>query len=187
MYRSDLKYGLSTQTGSHVALMIIGAIIFVVAFCGCCGAIRENSFLIGAVSHRTISLTMNAFILFSLIFYCSFQFSISLVLLIVIEISIGIFIYSNENKAKEYIIDGIKIEFEEYNNRTNLIAFNALQEDVNTSEKSFKKHSELISFFVLLSVWMLRYQWTRRLWTNLEEFIIACDMLSTHCKCLRQQ
>lgn len=80
-------------------MIIVGSIIFVIAFFGCCGAAKENSCLILTVSPNIL----NIMYYFYLIFYFNRQFSVLLILVFLFEVGIGIAGYIKHNDLKDIL------------------------------------------------------------------------------------
>lgn len=90
--------------GVSILLIALGGIIFIVAFFGCCGAIRKN----------VVMLTI---------------FIILLVMLLVIEIAAAITAYVYKNKVKDYVRDGMRHALDNYNDTKYKDAFDTVQKE----------------------------------------------------------
>lgn len=124
-------------------LMAIGAIVFIIAFLGCCGAIKENSCMVLTVSffnmlhfitERNIEFrtpfaykTKANLITFDH-FYIQIQFSLLLIVIILFEIGIGAFGYANKEELNTALDKGFNKTLHNY--EPNREAWDMVQSEV---------------------------------------------------------
>lgn len=48
----DLNMPIESLYVLAYTLMAVGAFVFIVGFCGCCGAVRESAWMLGVVSQQ---------------------------------------------------------------------------------------------------------------------------------------
>lgn len=90
-------------------LIAIGAIIFIIAFFGCCGAVKENFCMTVTVLmllYETIENEFNVLLL---------QFSTLLILIFVLEFAAGISGYVLRNQTGEYLTEKLTDSLQKYN------------------------------------------------------------------------
>ncbi|KAJ9576359.1 hypothetical protein L9F63_006771, partial [Diploptera punctata] len=75
--------------GSPIALIVVGSIVFIIAFYGCCGAIRESHCMI-------------------------ITFAIFLIVILIIEIAIGVVAFVNRDGYDEVITKNVEEMFGNY-------------------------------------------------------------------------
>jgi CD63 antigen len=118
-------------------LITIGAIIFVIAFFGCCGAYKENYCMVLTVSlFFGVNLSINR-LKNSSIFHL--QFSVLLGLVFVLELSAGISGYVLRNDTKQILMDSLNKTMPEYSNITahkdTVVMWDEIQERVRTIKR----------------------------------------------------
>lgn len=111
-------------------LIAIGSIIFIIAFFGCCGAIKENYCMIVTVSFCFLNCLINR----SLCFYFFFlQFSALMVLVFILELSAGISGYVLRSDAYEVLQDKMLKSMVNYNSTESevYLVWDQIQDKVN--------------------------------------------------------
>lgn len=92
-------------SGSPIALIVVGSIVFIIAFYGCCGAIRESHCMV-------------------------VTFAVFLLVILIAEIAIGIVAFVNKDGWDQPISDSLEKMFNEYNvNATITDDINKFQHD----------------------------------------------------------
>lgn len=101
-----VKFVDSKFSAPPVVLMVIGIIIFLIAFCGCCGAIQENSCLITT-------------------------YAVVLLALLIAEVALGIYAVVNADDLKQDIEKGFKDNFKNNNDDTEFMkVFHSVEKDL---------------------------------------------------------
>lgn len=115
-------------------LMAIGAIVFIIAFLGCCGAIKESSCMVLTVSYKKIlyfmtELNMKTKLINLCHFYMFIQFSVLLIVIILFEIGIGAFGYVNKDELNAALDKGFNKTLHNY--QPNKEAWNTVQSELH--------------------------------------------------------
>jgi len=101
-YGDFIQVSSSSITTAPVFLIIIGAIIFIVGFLGCCGAWKEN--------------------------YCMITtFAVILAIIFILEIAAGAVAYVYRGKIKTYVENGVDNALKKYNDTKFSHAMNTVQ------------------------------------------------------------
>lgn len=114
-----------------IVIIVIGCIIFVISFFGCCGAIRESTCML-----TTASLLLH-YIYKSLQWLLIFQYAIILLLFFILQVAIGVYgfiqVKNNDNKELDKeVTKALDSLFSKYNNDNEAKeAFNDLQRSVS--------------------------------------------------------
>ncbi|CAB4028897.1 CD63 antigen, partial [Paramuricea clavata] len=96
--------------GVSILLIALGGIIFIVAFFGCCGAIRKS----------VIMLTI---------------FIVLMVILLVIEVAAAITAYVYKDKVKDYVGEGMDYALKHYDEKKYKEAFDTVQKEFDCCGK----------------------------------------------------
>jgi len=110
-YFMDKVHNEVNFTASPIALMVVGSIIFVIAFFGCCGAVRESHCMI-------------------------VTFAVFLLAILIAEIAIGIvvFVKMDGDGWKQAVEDGIKEKFDKYQQDDN----NPLNQEIDNFQRNLE-------------------------------------------------
>lgn len=108
-------------------MIVIGDIIFVVAFLGCCGALQENACMIRSVS----DVDSFGFGLLSLsLTFIPFQYAICLIIIITFEIGIGVAGFVKRQELSDVLNRGFNQTLTHY--KDNEIAWKFVQTEVSS-------------------------------------------------------
>lgn len=124
------KYHLSLPP---ILLIAIGAFIFITAFFGCCGAIRENTCMLTTVSRKEDALlwTYTSFLL---------QFAVILLTLLIIQVAIGVYAFIQKDETddlKASVRQLVQDAFNQYNtSKRSEEELNFLQNYVSACKKN---------------------------------------------------
>lgn len=98
------------MTAVPILLIVVGAVIFVIAFLGCCGAIKENTCMLMLVSVLIIAQSLCKHKLhtfwrkiLSSRFSLSFQFSIILIAIVAVEVAIVVTAFTKKAEVESFI------------------------------------------------------------------------------------
>lgn len=101
MPQSQFSYDVSAYL-----LILLGILLFIAGFFGCCGIVSESPLLLVLVSnffYKCINLIAVVYIL-----YCVFQYFCVLLLVLVAEVSAGVWSYSYQDELKDLIKRSVK-------------------------------------------------------------------------------
>lgn len=104
MAKGAANYALGTYV-----LLGAGALMTVIGFLGCCGALRESQCLLGTVSCLTNGPT-SFFLANQLIIYLFliFQFFVFLMIILVAEIAVGVWAYMNRADLNKLVQESVR-------------------------------------------------------------------------------
>lgn len=116
-----------------ILVMVIGSIIFVISFLGCCGAIKESTAMLMTVSKNFKIVFKNVSFLniIKLYFFFGFQYGIILIIFFILLLCIGI--YGLVSGKSELSKNELQATFDKYDtDPTSRNIFNGFQVAVST-------------------------------------------------------
>lgn len=98
----SIQYLGNTTSTLAISLIVLGSAVFLISFCGICGAITENAVVLLIVSNQDIHIEFT--LCFHLCFFSFFvQYVTLLTILVIVEIAMGIVAAVNKDQVREYL------------------------------------------------------------------------------------